>query len=191
MRGKCRSRSVIFHLFCNREIGHADTDCPGNGLCCFDGCANVCVGAIPPPRPIPRSEYFFIFRRANYLLLIFCRIPSPPVDPCRPSPCGRGTTCTVNRDGNPVCQCKPGLIPKPDTITGCDYECHVDPDCSYGHVCIQNACVPRPDPCNPSPCGPGTTCVESRDGNPVCNCLPGLVPKPDTITGCGPGKIFS
>ncbi len=145
--------------------GHADTDCPGNGLCCFDGCINVCVGTGYRTTPRP---------------------PLPPVDPCNPSPCGRGTTCTVNRDGNPVCQCQPGLIPKPDTIAGCDVECTVDPDCPYGHVCLQHACVPRPDPCNPSPCGQGTTCTESRDGNPICNCLPGLIPKPDTISGCGP-----
>ncbi len=25
--------------------------------------------------------------------------------------------------------------------------------------------------------------VFSRDGNPICKCLPGLIPKPDTITG--------
>ncbi len=25
--------------------------------------------------------------------------------------------------------------------------------------------------------------VLSRDGNPICKCLPGLIPKPDTITG--------
>ena len=24
--------------------GQRDTDCPGNGLCCFDGCANTCDG---------------------------------------------------------------------------------------------------------------------------------------------------
>jgi len=48
----------------------------------------------------------------------------------------------------------------------------------------------KPDPCNPDPCGvvfPGTTtCSPNLGGNPVCRCLPGLVPKPDTIAGCGP-----
>jgi len=27
--------------------GQRDTDCPGNGLCCFNGCADVCDGAAP------------------------------------------------------------------------------------------------------------------------------------------------
>jgi len=32
--------------------GQRDTDCPANGLCCFDGCADTCVdGPKPSPRP--------------------------------------------------------------------------------------------------------------------------------------------
>merc|ERR1712090_120744 len=32
--------------------GQRDTDCPNNGLCCFDGCADLCVdGPAPPPPP--------------------------------------------------------------------------------------------------------------------------------------------
>ena len=40
--------------------GVRDTDCPGHGLCCFDGCINVCLGQaapfvapVPPPLPPP------------------------------------------------------------------------------------------------------------------------------------------
>jgi len=29
--------------------GQRDTDCPNNGLCCFDGCANTCLSSEPPP----------------------------------------------------------------------------------------------------------------------------------------------
>ena len=47
-------------------------------------------------------------------------------------------------------------------------------------------CVEKPDPCNPSPCGPGTMCMANQFGNAICRCLEGLVPKPDTITGCQP-----
>lgn len=32
--------------------GQRDTDCPSNGLCCFDGCADTCVDT-PPPPPSP------------------------------------------------------------------------------------------------------------------------------------------
>ena len=34
-----------------------------------------------------------------------------------------------------VFRCDQGLVPKPDTITGCGPECVVDPDCQYGYIC--------------------------------------------------------
>jgi len=105
-------------------------------------------------------------------------------DPCSPSPCGPGAACTVSFGGNPICRCQPGLIPKPDTITGCGPECTRDPDCQFGFVCQSQRCVERPDPCNPSPCGPNTKCTENNIGNPICRCLPGYIPMPDTIAGC-------
>ena len=234
------------------SVGVSDLDCPNWGLCCFDGCANTCVGSNPPPSPptespIPRYEpprnpcdpnpcgpgSMCIPQEGepeckcppglvpNPTPQQGCIVPNPcdpnpcgpgsmcipqegkptckcpeglvpdPTpeikcsvrDPCNPSPCGPGTTCTPNRDGNPICTCLPGLIPKPDTITGCGPECVVDPDCKYGFICSESRCVEKPDPCNPSPCGPGTTCTPNRDGNPICTCIPGLIPKPDTITG--------
>merc|ERR1712227_84341 len=97
---------------------------------------------------------------------------------------GPNTECMENRQGNPVCRCLAGYIPMPDTISGCRRECEVDSDCGPGNVCDQYRCVPRPDPCDPSPCGPNTECNENRQGNPVCTCLPGYEPQPDTITGC-------
>ena len=93
-------------------------------------------------------------------------------NPCQPSPCGPNTICTVNIDCNPICRCVPGMIPKPDTITGCGPECVRDPDCSTGEVCLNQRCVDEPDPCNPSPCGPGAVCsapkVGNRFSNPIC-----------------------
>jgi len=112
-------------------------------------------------------------------------IPRP--DPCVPSPCGPGARCTVGPSGNPICRCEPGLIPNPDTITGCKPECVRDPDCpGRDYICENQKCVLKPDPCDPSPCGPGTRCMSNKLGNPICRCLQGLIPKPDTITGCGP-----
>ena len=46
-------------------------------------------------------------------------------------------------------RCQPGLVPKPDTITGCGPECIRDPDCSSGYVCDNQRCIEKPDPCNP------------------------------------------
>merc|ERR1711915_837597 len=106
-------------------------------------------------------------------------------DPCDPSPCGPDTECTVNRLGNPICRCLAGYVPMPDTITGCKRECERDPDCSAGYICQNYKCIEKPDPCDPSPCGPNTECMVTRSGNPICRCLPNYVPKPDTITGCG------
>ena len=67
-----------------------------------------------------------------------------------------------------IVRCEPGLIPKPDTITGCGPECVRDPDCKTSFVCENQKCVEKPDPCNPSPCGPGTICMVNSVGNPIC-----------------------
>jgi len=41
--------------------GQRDTDCPNNGLCCFDGCADTCVDGpkptAPPPPPPSTTTY--------------------------------------------------------------------------------------------------------------------------------------
>ena len=65
-------------------------------------------------------------------------------------------------------RCQEGLIPNPDTITGCKPECVRDPDCEYGYVCENQRCVEKPDPCDPSPCGPGAHCMVDPSGNAIC-----------------------
>ena len=35
-------------------------------------------------------------------------------------------------------------------------------------LCSNCFCVLKPDPCNPSPCGPGAQCMEDNRGNAVC-----------------------
>ena len=69
-------------------------------------------------------------------------------------------------------RCQHGLIPKPDTITGCGPECTTDYDCNHGHghdfVCQNHFCVEKPDPCDPSPCGPGSNCMLDHTGNAIC-----------------------
>ena len=51
--------------------GVRDLDCPGSGLCCYDGCANTCVSSSPPPRAPPPST---------------TRRPQPPPTTRRPRP---------------------------------------------------------------------------------------------------------
>lgn len=181
--------------------GVRDTDCPGHGLCCFDGCVNTCGAAPAPilaPAPVPVIQVVQPVRKTPVPLspvhILVKRTTRQPKNPCVPSPCGPGTICTVNNVGNAICNCEPGLIPKPDTITGCGPECTTDYECQSGQVCSNQRCIDEPDPCNPSPCGPGTICsapkTGSRFANPICRCEPGLIPKPDTITGCGPECVI-
>ena len=111
-----------------------------------------------------KSQFLSILGELKLLLNIFSNFPILyHADPCDPSPCGPGTICSTNNGAAAICDCKPGLIPNPDTITGC-----ID------------------HPCVPTPCGPGTNCFVDRVGSPVCRCEPGLEPKPDPISGCGP-----
>jgi len=178
--------------------GVRDTDCPGHGLCCFDGCINICFPGNPAPAPLPAPVVPVVrvpppVTPLSPVHVLVKRTTRRPANPCVPTPCGPGAICTVNNVGNAICNCEPGLIPKPDTITGCGPECTRDPDCSSGYVCLNQRCVEEPDPCNPSPCGPGARCTAPKQGNryanPICRCEPGLIPKPDTITGCGPECI--
>merc|ERR1719350_2352007 len=37
--------------------GVRDTDCPGHGLCCYDGCANTCVTSRAPQPSIQEPVY--------------------------------------------------------------------------------------------------------------------------------------
>jgi len=109
-------------------------------------------------------------------------------DPCDPSPCGPGTTCSQNQNGNPICKCTPGLVPKPDTITGCGPECIIDPDCPSGYICSQQRCEERPDPCSVNPCGKGA--VGKPVGNSCsCSCPPGTVGDPQV--GCHQGDCLN
>lgn len=112
-------------------------------------------------------------------------------DPCDPNPCGvlypDTTTCTPNNEGSPVCRCLPGLIPKPDTITGCGPECLVDPDCLGGYICSQQKCIERPDPCVPNPCGSGAFPI-NEGSQCSCECPLGYVG--DGYTGCNRGECL-
>merc|ERR1719249_85218 len=61
-----------------------------------------------------------------------------------------------------------------------------DPDPQYFNLGGRRPPPAPKDPCNPTPCGPNTTCTKSPNGNAICRCIANFIPKPDTITGCGP-----
>ena len=74
------------------------------------------------------------------------RVLTPPqTDPCSPTPCGPGTTCSV-QGGNAICRCQDGFSPNPDTITGCKPECQRDPDCRMGFQCRWDYYLDSSDP---------------------------------------------
>ena len=90
-------------------------------------------------------------------------------DPCEPSPCGPGAVCTTNIIGNAICRCEPGLIPKPDTITGCGPECVIDPDCSSDYICENQKCVEKPDTCTVGARELGDKFCDDDANNEACN----------------------
>ena len=58
----------------------------------------------------------------------------------------------------------------PDSIKGCGPECLRDSDCHPDLICdygIQR-CVEKTNPCDPSPCGPGTVCMVNFRGDAIC-----------------------
>ncbi|XP_035709413.1 neurogenic locus notch homolog protein 3-like isoform X2 [Folsomia candida] len=95
--------------------------------------------------------------------------------PCRPSPCGQKAECSVI-DGHPVCYCFRGLSGNPYSECSPNKDrCHSNAECSGGQFCVQGKCTN--DPCHPSPCGRGSTCV-SQGGRPRCACQLGYDGKP-------------
>ena len=158
---------------------------PGNAICTCE------PGLIPKPDTITGCGPECVIDpdcQQGYICQSQRCIVKP--DPCDPSPCGPGAECSVTGNGNAICRCQPGLIPNPDTITGCKPECVIDPDCQQGYICQSQRCVVKPDPCDPSPCGPGAECSVTRTGNAICRCQPGLIPNPDTISGCKPECVI-
>ena len=188
----------------NRQLqnpggGCSPSPCGENTQCTVNNQGNpICscvAGYIPMPSPVdgccppnknPSSPVILQNRLGEGPGYLSVGAARPRSDPCSPTPCGPGTTCSLNRDGNPECRCIGGYTPNPDTITGCKPECSVDPDCRMGFVCRGHQCQKKPDPCDPNPCGPGARCSVNGAGNAICQCEAGLIPKPDTITGCGP-----
>ena len=47
-RSQCAGRTSVCW-----SPGVRDTDCPGHGLCCYDGCVNICGTPAPAPAPVP------------------------------------------------------------------------------------------------------------------------------------------
>ena len=101
------------------------------------------------------------------------RCTAKPDNPCKPSPCGPYTQCTVGSGNKAVCSCLPGFEGRPQSSRGCTPECQVDEDCASDLACVNTRCV---DPCRGA-CGINSYC-EVHIHKPVCACPAGYIGNP-------------
>ena len=95
-------------------------------------------------------------------------VPSEPVNPCRPNPCGPNAIPDIGNDGNCKCSCPPDLVGDPYTI--CRPECVLNSDCPRNEACAQNKCK---DPCSDT-CGINADCTVVNH-IPTCTCHKGYM----------------
>lgn len=98
-----------------------------------------------------------------------------PVNPCKPSPCGPNSICSISQ-GRPVCSCNPGFLGRPPY---CNAECRINSECALDRACRNGQCS---NPCAGT-CGnlarcrvvnhnPRCSCPEGYDGDANVGCIP-------------------
>lgn len=111
------------------------------------------------------------------------------IDPCQGT-CGLNARCEVFNH-SPICSCGPDQTGKIDCLKkeleklfwnvinhSIFLYCIGDPFRSCQPILHEMEKVDTPrDPCQPSPCGPSSTC-RSHGGTPSCQCLPGYIGAP-------------
>lgn len=101
-------------------------------------------------------------------------IPTPPSEPCVPSPCGPNAICK-ELHGAGSCTCQPGYFGDP--YLGCRPECVQNSDCYWDKACVNYKCV---DPCSGA-CGLNAECKVVHH-SPTCFCIAGYTGNP--ISAC-------
>lgn len=160
-----------------------NTDCAANMACVNMKCQSPCVGACgkraecnvvnhSPVCSCPEGYTgdAFVVCTPYYLP----PVPTPPENPCDPSPCGANSRCLISPERNAVCSCLPDYRGSPPL---CQPECIVSAECPQNRACVNQKCI---DPC-PGTCGSSARC-EVISHNPICNCEPGY--EGDPFTGC-------
>lgn len=96
-------------------------------------------------------------------------IPSTPINPCYPSPCGLNAQCQVINQ-TPSCSCLPEFLGSPPK---CKPECTTNSDCPSRLSCINRKCK---DPC-PGLCGTNAECYVNNHVS-TCTCSSGFTGDP-------------
>ncbi|XP_018012714.1 neurogenic locus notch homolog protein 1 isoform X2 [Hyalella azteca] len=96
-------------------------------------------------------------------------------DPCRPTPCGPNTSCSVNARGIAQCKCLDNFVPDGNTINGCKPQCVSDFECPDDYRCRQTKCERV---CVPGACGLNADC-DARNHRAVCTCPKGYAGSPE------------
>ncbi|KAI5719789.1 hypothetical protein M8J76_014878 [Diaphorina citri] len=115
------------------------------------------------------------------------------VNLCTSTACGANEVCTVDEQGAPVCECKPGY-----TWNALSSACELPslPQCTANKDC-QDHLACRPDalgilqcsnPCDDFQCPGNSTCI-SVNHEGTCSCLPGFTGNPEVRAGCQPVPI--
>ncbi|XP_026683710.1 neurogenic locus notch homolog protein 2-like [Diaphorina citri] len=115
------------------------------------------------------------------------------VNLCTSTACGANEVCTVDEQGAPVCECKPGY-----TWNALSSACELPslPQCTANKDC-QDHLACRPDalgilqcsnPCDDFQCPGNSTCI-SINHEGTCSCLSGFTGNPEVRAGCQPVPI--
>lgn len=154
-----------------------DSECDLSQACQNQRCVDVCLGACgvnSDCRAVNHRPTCVCLDRYYGDPLVRCnpvieREPTPPVNPCQPSPCGDHAECRVIGDYH-ACSCLPDMKGTPPN---CRPECLVNQECPQDKACSRNKCI---DPC-PGSCGINAQCT-TRYHSPVCSCIEGYTGDP-------------
>lgn len=172
-------QSLLFSAACLQGVRTAKFPYPSAPLLPIAPIADY--NPLPPPSPLSRASCPACAAHSAH---------SPPAsnallpsssggssDPCRPSPCGPNTRCTVNKNNIAQCRCLANFKPDRHTINGCIPQCVRDIDCGPGSRCLAgvNKCARI---CDTNTCGIDAICTPQRS-RPVCSCPDGFEGNPD------------
>lgn len=167
--------------YCRPECT-TNSECNFDRACINNKCADPCVGACglntecrvishsPQCACKPGYEGDSFYQCTPIKASVPAVVPSQPVAPCLPNPCGPNAVCQ-ERNNAGSCTCVTGYFGNP--YEGCRPECVLNSDCPENLACINNRCQ---DPC-PGLCGINAQC-QMINHIPNCACTSGYVGDP-------------